>query len=525
MIGCGVLREVKSTFFRMQSFYEILRGDPVPCFLLRNLRTFWATHKDFWFSHATIDSWEITHTTYKDDLDTNMHLLLHYDQICRHPGNLSTEMNINKPLAFRFATALALHMIHCDQYTAAAPWERVFILLALRHNDSLKSLALRKCLQEAETDPRPLWCRFLNATVWDVHCWQEQTVGYPAEPTCDLDSLQTFSHLLESPRNHAVRLDAKEIEIAIQNCIAMQGNQRVAVSISGGVDSMVAATVAAKICTSIGKELVLLHISYKNRAECEDECNLLRWWAQQLGVPLYIRRITEIQRVRNSGLRTVYEEVTRRIRFAFYRWFRCPVILGHNLDDCYENVFSNLSKQIHFENLFGMSDVGEEQGVQILRPLLEIPKAHIVAYADQKSIPHLYDSTPAWSRRGQMRDRLLPGIRDFDAGILEGLKAVVERTRFLEAQWDSAFCRWCEELHKEERLVTIPRDEFLNTNKAEIQFWVRIFQYIEWPRPSNKSLKNFMEMIDRRMDGMCTLSGDLRARFTKDSLSMEKVKL
>jgi tRNA(Ile)-lysidine synthase TilS/MesJ len=276
------------------------------------------------------------------------------------------------------------------------------------------------------------------------------------------------------------------------------------------------------VCKSLGKELVLLHISYMNRPECEDECNLVRWWGQRLGVPVYIRRIKEIQRVRQSGLRTVYEEVTRRIRFAFYRWFDCPVILGHNLDDCYENVFSNLSKRIHLDNLYGMRDVGEEQGVVVLRPLLGIPKTAIVAYADAGGIPHLYDSTPAWSRRGQMRDRLIPGIREFDVGILEGLRAVVERTQFLEAQWSQAFDRWCRELVAKQVVagqVVLPRDAFLESNRGEVQFWVRLFQWLGWPRPSNKSLGNFMDMLDRR-EGRCNLSGTMYATISNTNVQI-----
>lgn len=140
-----------------------------------------------------------------------------------------------------------------------------------------------------------------------------------------------------------------------------------------------------------------------------------------------------MKRIRNSSLRTVYEDVTRKIRFAFYRHFDCPIILGHNQDDCFENVFSNLGKQIHYENLFGMQEVGEEQGVQILRPMLEIPKKRILAFADKNGIPHLYDSTPAWSRRGQMRDTLIPGIQTFDSQILVGLSEFVKHSRFLES--------------------------------------------------------------------------------------------
>jgi tRNA(Ile)-lysidine synthetase-like protein len=315
-------------------------------------------------------------------------------------------------------------------------------------------------------------------------------------PKENLD-FQQFAYLLEAPKAHDPQ-DFGAFE-AVRKCVGNVEGPRVAVSISGGVDSMVAAWIAAAACKAVGKELVLLHISYMNRAECEDECQLLRWYSQRLGAPLYIRRITEIQRIRASGLRAVYEDVTRRIRFAFYRHFACPVILGHNQDDCMENVFRNLSQRIHMDNLFGMSAIGEEQGVTVLRPMLGIPKAVLVAFADREGIPHLYDSTPAWSQRGRMRDTLIPSIRAFDAGILGGLLEMVERSRFLEEQWSLGVSEWLRGIVGN----VVQRDAFLESNRCQAEFWVRVFRHTGF-RPSNKSIRNFMDMLEKGHEGRCT---------------------
>ena len=82
---------------------------------------------------------------------------------------------------------------------------------------------------------------------------------------------------------------------------------------------------------------------YNNRECCIDEVEMLKQWATYLNVELYVRNINEIQRNRNSRFRTMYEDVTRRIRFSFYR-AKCPILLGHNRDDTFENMFSNLQK-------------------------------------------------------------------------------------------------------------------------------------------------------------------------------------
>jgi tRNA(Ile)-lysidine synthase TilS/MesJ len=226
-----------------------------------------------------------------------------------------------------------------------------------------------------------------------------------------------------------------------------------------------------------------------------------------------------MKRCRTTELRTIYEDVTRRIRFSFYTWFQCPVILGHNQDDCYENAFRNLARQVHFENLFGMSAIGAEQGVTTLRPMLGVAKRDIRAFADATGIPHLVDSTPAWSQRGQMRDRLIPAIADFDPHILTGLSAFVERSQFLEAQWSSAFQTWITPLVVQEKRLRLPRDAFLESNCQSLNFWIQLWQKMALQaRPSNKSFRNFMEALGRNREHRCDMNARCMAHVDKDCI-------
>ncbi len=511
----------------LQNFYSILWSIETPIIQrLSNIREFWASNKDFWFSHTPINSWPTEECVYNNTKDMNICLLLHYDQIYRHPNpNIHPR---NAELAYKFATQIAFRILHTGQFEACEEWEKVFVLLALRHNKSLplKEMALHKCLAEAEKTPTSLWMRFLNATIWDIHCFKESKHGYPCESIsapAQRECLRTFDYILEHPKIHAAEVPMQELYETFHKTLCDVKAAKVAVSISGGVDSMVAAVIAKNVCVSLKKDLILLHVCYANRDCCEDECNLLRWFANSLHLPLHIRYITEMKRIRNSSLRTVYENATRKIRFAFYKYFNCPVILGHNQDDCFENVFSNLGKQIHFENLFGMREVGEEQGVQILRPMLEIPKKTIVAFADQNGIPHLCDSTPAWSKRGQMRDTLIPGIQTFDPQILAGLSEFVKHTRFLQEQWDKLFGEWMSNIRPSTSSpIRITRDSFFESNFQNANFWIKVFQSLGIPRPSNKSIRNFTDILIRKQAKRCNLDGTMFAQILHDSICICK---
>lgn len=478
----------------LQDFYCIIYEQfAAPLFLLKDIIQFWGANKDFWFSHNQIEEWKTFSIEYMNTKEHNMSLLLHYDQIYRHPCSKIREQN--RPHAFRFATHIALKMIHNGQYDSSEEWEKVFILLTLRHNKSLlmKEFMLKKLLQ---LEASPLIIRFLNASIWDVHMYkhsrgyQQETEDASMKYNTDIIAEPFITHYY-NPETHYNILYNTFYE-------SIKDYKKVAVSISGGVDSMVCAKIAAEICRKYNKELVLLHINYNNRETCDDECAMLRKFAKELQIPLYIRKITEIQRIRNSNMRALYEDITRRIRFSFYSWFNCPVILGHNLDDCYENVFTNLSKKIHYENLFGMKACSEEQGVTILRPMLQIPKAHIILYADHTSIPHLYDSTPAWSQRGKMRDILIPGIMKFDAAILPGLASYIEHTTFLEQQWMQSFDNWIATIGIMKKKIIIPCDLFFNTNYKQLNFWIQLWKKLQLDnRPSNKSFMNLIQFIER----------------------------
>ena len=80
----------------------------------------------------------------------------------------------------------------------------------------------------------------------------------------------------------------------------------------------------------------------------------------------------------------------------------------------------------HYENLHGMSVIGSEKDVVIVRPLLEVPKPAIYEFAAEYLVPHLYDSTPDWSMRGQLRNLLIPTFDRIDRGFMPAFSHLSE---------------------------------------------------------------------------------------------------
>ena len=205
-------------------------------------------------------------------------------------------------------------------------------------------------------------------------------------------------------------------------------NKEIIISLSGGVDSMVCSYLLNKIPTI---KLSAVHIDYYNRPECEKEEELLIWWCSLLKIPLYIRRIDEINRPKcmEYELRDLYESYTKDIRYNSYNSINSNinnyVVLGHNKDDTIENIFTNTASCSHYENLLGMTPISNQsyknKKITFLRPLINIPKSQIYQFAIENNIPFLQDSTPKWSQRGKIRDIVKPALKQWNPLIFDGL--------------------------------------------------------------------------------------------------------
>ena len=505
---------LSSSYLELQDFYILkYETEKYPVALINNIKYIWEMNKDMWFSHEEMFEFPMINTMYENNININMSIILHYDQIYRHPNKRMYEPN--KKYAFSFATTIALKMLHSKDFSKMKDWEKVFTLLALRHNKSLKmkTLVLKKTYTLLEDEPtNSLYLRFLNATIMDIHNFK-QSFGYSDyKEGKDIDMMEISETILERPQlketilsrthqKYPIYLEEK-LKNAYKETILKIDTNKYAVSISGGVDSMVLSYIMSKVCKYLKKELILLHICYNNRDCCTKELELLCIWAKRLNVKLYVREIDEIKRSRNTSFRALYEDVTRKIRFSFYRYFNCPILLGHNKDDCLENVFSNLSKKIHYDNLFGMSDLSKESNIDIMRPMLNITKQEIYDYADLNDIPHLYDSTPVWSNRGKMRDILIPQINSFNKDIVPGLYDYIRYTTFLESQWKMTFSNWLNNIKElnnyNKKKINIEMDTYFLTNFKSLNFWVQLWFGLDLEtRPGNKSFSNLIEKISQ----------------------------
>jgi tRNA(Ile)-lysidine synthetase-like protein len=199
------------------------------------------------------------------------------------------------------------------------------------------------------------------------------------------------------------------------------------ISLSGGVDSMVCCYLLDGFKNKYKFDIHAVHINYLNRPDSiiDEEC--LIKWCGDIGIPIHVRRINEINRdlCMQYDLREIYENYTRSVRYNTYKQIlpdgRYPVILGHNRDDCLENILTNIVHNKKYENLQGMTESNVVSEIQFMRPLLSIEKTAIYEFANFADISYFRDSTPSWSQRGRIRDRVVPCLKQWDPNCIPGM--------------------------------------------------------------------------------------------------------
>ncbi len=291
------------------------------------------------------------------------------------------------------------------------------------------------------------------------------------------------------------------------------------VSLSGGVDSMVIAT----ILRFLNKTTVCIHINYNNRLESRLEADFLKMWTFQNNIKLVCHEFTDI--VRGTTNRKFYENETKKVRFDIYKrvleeYADGSIILGHHDDDIIENVFNNVCRGRSILDLKVMQKESHVLGVPLSRPLLGMRKKYVYSFAYKYKVPYFKDTTPLWSLRGTYRSLYGPQLEKTYSGFSNNLMAIAEQSD----QWNSLI-----QTHLIEPFVNsikytcnsaiIPLAGHMSSPEC---FWKtvlnKVFRKYGKPTPSNKSIKNLLSF----MNTVCAvvLSKDTTAYMDNERLTI-----
>jgi len=191
-----------------------------------------------------------------------------------------------------------------------------------------------------------------------------------------------------------------EVVGAIRRSLPELQGKRVAVALSGGVDSVV-------LLHALSRHIPLraVHVHHGLSANADRWARFCRRLCNTLSIPLSVRRV----RVRKTG--KGLEAAAREARYAVFAKLPVEAIaLAHQLDDQAETVLMNLLRGAGRRGASGMPARRAFHGKLLLRPLLEVPRDAIVAYARAHGLEWVEDESNAFEAltRNFIRRRIGP---------------------------------------------------------------------------------------------------------------------
>jgi tRNA(Ile)-lysidine synthase len=160
---------------------------------------------------------------------------------------------------------------------------------------------------------------------------------------------------------------------------------RIAVALSGGVDSV---SLLHQLAARPG--VFAVHVHHGLSPNAERWAAFCRRLCKRLGVPLVVKKVKVVKS--GQGL----EAAARAARYKVFEKIPADVLaLGHNLDDQAETVLMNLLRGAGLRGAAGMPRESRFRGKVLVRPLLEVPRKEIVAYARRHGLEWIEDESNA----------------------------------------------------------------------------------------------------------------------------------
>ncbi len=213
-------------------------------------------------------------------------------------------------------------------------------------------------------------------------------------------------------------------------------DDKILLTVSGGVDSMV----SLDIFTELGYSVGVAHCNFQLRGdESEEDEVLVEKQAQKRGVPCYNKRFDTIGEMERTG--DSMEMAARRLR---YEWFYelcaehgyTTIAIAHHIDDSIETFFINL---LRGTGLRGLTGINKQFG-KVIRPLMFASRKDILEYAVAHKIPFREDSSNRSTKylRNKIRLGLIPRIREINPKFTNLMRRNISRLTDAQSFIDSS---------------------------------------------------------------------------------------
>ena len=255
---------------------------------------------------------------------------------------------------------------------------------------------------------------------------------------------------------------------------------KIAIALSGGVDSIVLFHLLVTEYKDSYKELVVFHINHGLREESYEEAEFVERFVKDFDVKFYKEEVNMSGLERDSH--TSEEMLARELRYqAFNKMSKLEgvtkLLTAHHKNDQVENILMRLLTGRSIDHSLAICEEIEMAGLTIYRPLLNSLKAELEEYAKEKNLHYYVDATNFDTdyTRNNIRHNIVPLLNDINSGSFDNLINFANYYQNINNNLKKAILSNKDNyiFSRDEDKISLVKDKFLELNEEEMYFLLK----------------------------------------------------
>ena len=255
---------------------------------------------------------------------------------------------------------------------------------------------------------------------------------------------------------------------------------KIAIALSGGVDSIVLFHLLVTEYKDSYKELVVFHINHGLREESYEEAGFVEKFVKDFDVKFYKEELNMSGLERDSH--TSEEMLARELRYqAFNKMSKLEgvtkLLTAHHKNDQVENILMRLLTGRSIDHSLAICEEIEMAGLTIYRPLLNSLKAELEEYAKEKNLHYYVDATNFDTdyTRNNIRHNIVPLLNDINSGSFDNLINFANYYQNINNNLKKAILSNKDNyiFSRDEDKISLVKDKFLELNEEEMYFLLK----------------------------------------------------
>ena len=255
---------------------------------------------------------------------------------------------------------------------------------------------------------------------------------------------------------------------------------KIAIALSGGVDSIVLFHLLVTEYKDSYKELVVFHINHGLREESYEEAEFVEKFVKDFDVKFYKEELNMSDIERDSH--TSEEMLARELRYqAFNKMAKLEgvtkLLTAHHKNDQVENILMRLLTGRSIDHSLAICEEIEMVGLTIYRPLLNSLKAELEEYVKEKNLHYYVDATNFDTdyTRNNIRHNIVPLLNDINSGSFDNLINFANYYQNINNNLKKAILSNKDNyiFSRDEDKISLVKDKFLELNEEEMYFLLK----------------------------------------------------